>query len=386
MSGEIDLTKGFLFTESGDTVSLTKLNNLVNSLSAEIQAGAVTERELADGSITADKVAADLQAQLALQDGAVSTAKLEDGAVTNVKLSEDTRKQTYIYAVDNGSANAYVISPPVSFSSYSAGMTVRVLINNDNTGASTINVSSLGTKAIQKNGAALTGGELEAGGVYDLTYDGTQFQIVNYAFDLLDEDDFTSDSAVAAPTQQSTKAYVDSGDKRVLLGSSEIGSSTAALSYTGLGADSYYKYEIEVDHLSPVTSTAELCIRFSTDNGSTYISSSSYQYAIQYASVAATPSWNSVGSTSATEIHLAVSQHNSASDGYSGVIEILNPQAAFNTRLLCRGFYLHSSVVNYTTEVGGYLTTAGAVNAIQIFMNSGNIQNGFVRVYGIKGS
>ena len=90
MSGEIDLRTGFLFSENGatETVTLEKLNRLVTELVLRVMAGAITERELADGSITADKLAADISAQLGVSDGSVSTAKIVDDAVTNAKLAE----------------------------------------------------------------------------------------------------------------------------------------------------------------------------------------------------------------------------------------------------------------------------------------------------------
>lgn len=74
-----------------------------------------------------------------------------------------------------GSANTYVAASAQSFSAYSDGMTLRVRINVTNTGASTINVDSVGAASIKKIvGAAaadVAAGDLQAGGVYDLSYD-----------------------------------------------------------------------------------------------------------------------------------------------------------------------------------------------------------------------
>ena len=46
-----------------------------------------------------------------------------------------------------------------------------------NTGAATLNVNGIGAKAIQLAAAALTGGEIVAGQMVTVAYDGTQFQI-----------------------------------------------------------------------------------------------------------------------------------------------------------------------------------------------------------------
>lgn len=57
-------------------------------------------------------------------------------------------------------------------------MRLRVKFTNANTGASTINLNGLGAKDIKKNvSTALSAGDIVAGGIYDLTYDGTNFQI-----------------------------------------------------------------------------------------------------------------------------------------------------------------------------------------------------------------
>jgi len=89
MSGEIQITPGYTFDEAGgENIDLSKLNRLVTDLVARLQAGAVTNRELADGTITADKLDADVAAQLGLADGSVTTSKIVDNAVTNAKLAD----------------------------------------------------------------------------------------------------------------------------------------------------------------------------------------------------------------------------------------------------------------------------------------------------------
>ena len=60
-----------------------------------------------------------------------------------------------------------------------AGLQVSFIATAANTGPSTLNVNSLGVKAIKSSqGAALTGGEIAAGGVVNVIYDGTAWQLV----------------------------------------------------------------------------------------------------------------------------------------------------------------------------------------------------------------
>lgn len=69
------------------------------------------------------------------------------------------------------------VSP--SLTSYTAGQMFAFVAANTNTGAVTINISSLGAKAITKNGTtALSSGDINANYLFVIVYDGTQFQVV----------------------------------------------------------------------------------------------------------------------------------------------------------------------------------------------------------------
>lgn len=63
---------------------------------------------------------------------------------------------------------------------YTAGLTVAFKAANANTGASTLDVNGLGPKAIKKKGAdALISGDIPAGAIVELAYDGTNFQMLS---------------------------------------------------------------------------------------------------------------------------------------------------------------------------------------------------------------
>lgn len=84
----------------------------------------------------------------------------------------DVMDQDLIYYVDTGSADAYAIAPNPAFTAYEEGQRVVFRAVNANTGASTLNVNSLGAIAIQTPaGAALEAGMIAAGGIYEVTYD-----------------------------------------------------------------------------------------------------------------------------------------------------------------------------------------------------------------------
>ncbi len=82
------------------------------------------------------------------------------------------------YGDNEGTANALLVNPDPAFVAYVEGMKVRVQAAGANSGSVTVNVNSLGNKNVLANdGSNLTAGALVAGGIYELTYDGTQFKL-----------------------------------------------------------------------------------------------------------------------------------------------------------------------------------------------------------------
>ena len=86
-----------------------------------------------------------------------------------------------LYGTASGTNTQAITTSPIA-PSYYAGMRVQFKATGTNTGATNANVSSLGAKAIQIDGAALTGGEIHNGSLYVITYDGTQFQLSHQGY------------------------------------------------------------------------------------------------------------------------------------------------------------------------------------------------------------
>jgi len=81
----------------------------------------------------------------------------------------------------NTSAGTNIITLAASrtMTAYAQGDMYTFKAGGTNTGATTLNVDSLGAKDVQFNGAACTGGEIVSGLMYTVVYDGTQFQLMN---------------------------------------------------------------------------------------------------------------------------------------------------------------------------------------------------------------
>lgn len=84
------------------------------------------------------------------------------------------------YAEDASSTpNVVVATLSPAPAAYAKGQSFLVKVARTNTGAATLNLNGLGGKPIvRQSGLPLDGGDLIAGGIYLLTYDGTSFQLV----------------------------------------------------------------------------------------------------------------------------------------------------------------------------------------------------------------
>lgn len=112
-----------------------------------------------------------------LADCTVDTDSLCDRIVTQRKLSDTSA----FYASDtSGAADALEIAFDPAFTSYAEGQVVFVKVANTNTGAATLNINSLGATVIKKHAnETLHAGDLEAGKIAILAYNGSEFRLLN---------------------------------------------------------------------------------------------------------------------------------------------------------------------------------------------------------------
>lgn len=110
-----------------------------------------------------------------------TTAFTNGVTLSDAAWFNDTDTSTYKHLTGVAGTNAITATGPVSCAAYAAGLSFEFIPANNNTGATTINVScnsvALGVKNIFSGGLACIGGELKAGVPSRITYDGTQFNI-----------------------------------------------------------------------------------------------------------------------------------------------------------------------------------------------------------------
>lgn len=85
------------------------------------------------------------------------------------------------WVIDTGSTNnmSVALDPPLTM--YRQGLVLRVLVKNNNTGPTSINVNGLGSRAVTRsNSAQLEADDIRVGMIALLVDDGTKFQVVNY--------------------------------------------------------------------------------------------------------------------------------------------------------------------------------------------------------------
>jgi len=105
-------------------------------------------------------------------------------ALNQYATAEQVIDNEFTYYTASGT-DTYTLAPNPAVTSYAAGQGFKVNFTNGNTGAATININTLGAKALVKGAStALVSGDLVAGKIYEIVYDGTRFQVKDVAVSL----------------------------------------------------------------------------------------------------------------------------------------------------------------------------------------------------------
>jgi hypothetical protein len=95
------------------------------------------------------------------------------------QMAKGIRSQAMNFATDSGTADNLIVVYDPPLLAYTAGLILRVKVAVSNDGSATIDAGA-GRALIKKtNGLPVAAGDLPAGGVVSLVFDGTAFQLVN---------------------------------------------------------------------------------------------------------------------------------------------------------------------------------------------------------------
>jgi hypothetical protein len=107
-----------------------------------------------------------------------TSAFVQVGSYDNIPAVNDPTTTNNLITVAGTNSLTGLATPPLE--GYTAGAQYSFIAQNTNTGAVTIDIDSLGVKAVtQTGGTALVAGSIVGGAMVLVEYDGTQFQLLN---------------------------------------------------------------------------------------------------------------------------------------------------------------------------------------------------------------
>jgi hypothetical protein len=184
---------------------------------------------------------------------------------------------------------------------------------------------------------------------------------------------------------------VDTGD--LVLISSQTASASASISFT-TGLDSTYdEYIFKFIDIHPATDNVSFTFNMSTDGGSSYNvtktttsfpanheeNDGAYNFGYQDFDLAQSTAYQILARLVGTE----------TDDNVSGSMTLFNPSSTtFVKHFISTTNNVLSISPPYSEEmfIAGYGNTTSAVNAIRFQMSSGNIDDGIIKLYGVKKS
>jgi hypothetical protein len=370
----------------------------------------------------------------------LSTALTKDGQTTptnNIKMGSfkitglgtgtAATDAANVAQVQNGSTSYLTVSGTntitgaliPSLTSYTAGATYYFVASATNTGPVTINIDGLGAKDIKSNSlAALAAGDIVSGQVVGITYDGTQFQTVNYKPNgtangiayfngsgalssgsgiTYDGTNFalTGGAVIGSPTGgnkgagtiNATALYVNgtavnAGSNSLVLISSKTASSSSTLEWTGLSG--YNKYLLVLENIRPSTDVVSLYLQYGTGSTPTY-ETTGYSVANQSSTITTGLGYALAGQIGSNFVYGTAPAQGVW--GFAYLDNTLCTAYAYPTMAGVLGFHNNAAGGSniYSTSLNGIATASTtAKTAIRIQFSSGNIASGIASLYGIS--
>jgi hypothetical protein len=162
--------------------------------------------------------------------------------------------------------------------------------------------------------------------------------------------------------------------------STQTASASASISFTTGISSNFNVYVIKIRNAYPATNSKGIEMRWSTNGGSTYLSTS-YQWGMINARSDTLAQDNNNAGTSFT-IHFA--QENSATKRASGEIILFNlSDTNVKTYYSYIGNFQNSGFMGLTT-IGGAHSGTTAINAIKLQYTTGNITAGQFSLWGLN--
>jgi len=168
-----------------------------------------------------------------------SSSTCQWATVGSASVDANTIKNAWVLT-NTGSANAVTGTTTTTFpASYALGQAVIFQAAATNTGAATININSLGNKALTKGTTALAAGNLVNTVWYLAVYDSTEFQVVGYTLIAADvptvNQNTTGYAAGLAAGSAGSLPYQTAANTTGFVAGNATGSTDAVLTSTASG-------------------------------------------------------------------------------------------------------------------------------------------------------
>jgi hypothetical protein len=200
-------------------------------------------------------------------------------------------------------------------------------------------------------------------------------------------------SAVTNATVEDVTSFDNAASNATLvLLSTQTASASATISFT-TGLDSTYdEYQFKFINIHPATDAARWTFQGSTDGGSTYgITMTTTAFAASHLEddTFTTLQYNTAQdlaqSTSFKQLVREVGNLND--DSCSGTLQLFNPASTtYVKHFISRFSDCQENDSARDDFTAGYFNTTSAINAVQFKFDTGNIDDGIIKLYGVKKS
>jgi hypothetical protein len=178
----------------------------------------------------------------------------------------------------------------------------------------------------------------------------------------------------------------------LILISTQTASNSANISFTGING-TYDEYIFKFINIHPASSGEHFTFNLSTDNGSNYnvTKTTTWFYATHNEGDTTTALAYSTGSDLAQSTafqKISDGVGNGDDESASGTLTLFNPASTTYVKHFIGNAnnYYQSPAYSQNSFVAGYGNTTSAINAVRFQMTSGNIDDGIIKLYGVKKS
>jgi hypothetical protein len=270
------------------------------------------------------------------------------------------------YLVDSGAANAYEVTLGASLTGpLTAGLMIQMKAANTNTGASTLNYNATGVLAIQSSaGSALGIGQIRSGGIYNLVYTGSVWQL----------------QTPSAPSGSVLIATANSNGNTTIDFNASMGST-------------YDQYLLTGSNITVTGNQSHIAMRFGNGNANAgAYAAANYQWSSRAQTVSGTGAdYGSTGNSIATGILLTAPSGtnsalgNAANQPMGFSVTIFAPNSNNPCGADFSAAYINAANGVFSMKGGGmYNLQTGGITSVQILPSNGNMRSGNFAIYGLS--